>query len=102
MSKSLNILLPALGGTAIVLALAITMANRNYGGSKIEMLEDRLSTVETRAETADAKAKEQSVRADELAQKVQDVQAKAELVAAGATLGEPAPVSYTHLRAHET
>ena len=91
MSKSLNILLPALGGTAIVLALAITMANRNYGGSKIEMLEDRLSTVETRAETADAKAKEQSVRADELAQKVQDVQAKAELVAAGATLAEPAP-----------
>ena len=91
MSKSLNILLPALGGTAMVLALAVTMANRNYGGSKIEMLEDRLSTVEERAETAGAIASEQSLRADELAKKVRDVQAKAQRMASGGTLAEPAP-----------
>ena len=90
MSKSLNsILLPAVGGTAIVLAGAYGIANRDYKRTEIETLQDRLLAVESQASAASAEASAQQA----------DMQAKIEAVQAGAmaapkgSVAEPAPVA---------
>ena len=91
MSKSLShIFLPAFGGTALAAALAVTLANRDYGQSSIEMLESRIDQVEAHAATARDKAEAEATRAAELEQKIAEVQAAA--VKRVANLTAPAPV----------
>ncbi|MEM8732367.1 MAG: c-type cytochrome [Pseudomonadota bacterium] len=97
MSKSLShILVPALGGTALVLGLALMAANRDYGRDKIESLERRVEQVQTHATTAGAQAKAQAARAADLEQQIAEVQALAEeRLAAGVSLTAPAPATGT-------
>lgn len=53
MSKSLNqILLPALGGTALLLGLAYGFASRNYASSEIEFLEQRVAQLTSEKDAA--------------------------------------------------
>lgn len=92
MSKSPNILLPALGGAGIVLGGAFAIANVGYGEDKIALLQDRAVQLETNASAAAAQvadkaaaAKAEAARAAELAAQV------AQLQAAPASLTEPAP-----------
>ncbi len=95
MSKSLShVFLPVFGGTALVLAAAVAIANRNYGQSQIETLETRISQVEAHAVTAQDNAQAEASRAAELAAKVEEIQAAAaERVANGMNLTAPAPSS---------
>ena len=51
MSKFLNILLPALGGAAIVLGVAFGMASRNYQSQEVD-------AVLSKAEAAEQRTKE--------------------------------------------
>lgn len=101
MSKSPNILLPALGATGIVLGAAYGLSQKGYGADKIASLESRVEQVETRASSAAAKADEAAARADaeaaraaELQEQVALVQAKAEKAAVqgGTSLTTPAPI----------
>jgi len=100
MSKSPNILLPALGVTGIALGAAYGISQKNYGADKIATLETRLAQVETHAEgalaraaDAAAQAQAEAARAAELQEQVALVQAKAEkAVASGASLTEAAPI----------
>ncbi|MEO3415120.1 c-type cytochrome [Roseovarius sp. CAU 1744] len=93
MSKSLSqIFLPAAGGTALALAVAITAANRDYGQSKIDLLEDRIDQVETRATAASDRAKSEAERAAALASTIAEIQAAAkQRVRSGMNLTAPAP-----------
>ena len=52
MSKSPDFLIPALGGTALVIGLAYGFASRDYGADRIELLENRVSQVEAQATAA--------------------------------------------------
>ncbi|MEL7463321.1 MAG: c-type cytochrome [Pseudomonadota bacterium] len=87
MSKSLkDILLPVAGGTALVIALAVFAANRDYGQSKIESLQSQVATARAEVETVKA------TTASELEAKIAEVQAAAAArVASGANLTAPAP-----------
>jgi cytochrome c len=92
MSKSPNIFIPALGGTALALGLAYGLSSRDYGASRIESLEARVAQVETHAATASQKAQAEAERAAELEQRVAEVQAAAaERTASAADLTQPAP-----------
>ncbi|MDX1742896.1 MAG: c-type cytochrome [Ruegeria sp.] len=93
MSKSLShVFLPVFGGTALVLAVAVAVANRNYGQSQIETLEARIGQVEAHAAAAQENAQAEANRAAELTVKVEEIQAAAaERVASGANLTAPAP-----------
>ena len=92
MSKSPNILVPALGGTALLLGLAYGISSRDYGADQIETLETRVGQVEAHAAAANEKAAAEAARAAELEQKIADVQAEAATRAAmGINLTEPAP-----------
>ncbi|MEO0991852.1 MAG: c-type cytochrome [Pseudomonadota bacterium] len=91
MSKSLNILVPALSGTALVLGLAYGLASRDYGADKIETLENRVSQVEAHASDAAARAKLEADRAAELDAKIAEVQAAA--ASRAASLSAPAPTT---------
>ncbi|WP_281995316.1 c-type cytochrome [Ruegeria faecimaris] len=93
MLKSLShVFLPVFGGTALVLAVAVSFANRNYGHSKIEILETRIGQVEAHAAVAQENAEAESKRAAELEIKVEEIQAAAaERVANGANLTTTAP-----------
>ncbi|MEM9267791.1 MAG: MFS transporter, partial [Pseudomonadota bacterium] len=95
MSKSLShFLLPALGGTALLLSLAVVVANRDYGQSKIELLENRVDQVETQASEASQMASAEAERATELEAKIAEVQAAAaERAALGLDLTAPAPLA---------
>jgi len=95
MSKSLSqIFLPAAGGTALAAALAITIANRDYGNDKIASLEGRVAQVEANASTAMQKARDEAQRAAELQVEFEAVQAAAAATAAmGVDLTAPAPVA---------
>ena len=94
MSKSPNIFIPALSGTALVLGLAYGFSARNYGEDKISTLESRVEQVEARASAASDKASAESARAAELERKVAEVQAAAaERVASAAILTAPAPAA---------
>ncbi len=91
MSKSPNLLLPALGGTALVLGVAFGVMNRNYAADKIDTLETRVQQVSAQASTAAETAKAEAARASELEQQVAQIQAAATQRIAGGALAEPAP-----------
>ena len=93
MSKSLNLVLSLLSGTAIVLAGAFVVANWNYGQSKIDILEDRLGDMEVHAQSSNLEIVAKTARANELEEKVKAVQAKALALASTGTFSEPAPDS---------
>jgi cytochrome c len=92
MSKSPKILIPALGGTALVLGLAYGFSSRNYGEDKIVSLENRVKQVEAQVSAASAKANAEANRAAELEVQIAEVQAAAaERASLGAKLMAPAP-----------
>lgn len=92
MSKSPNLVLPALGGTALVLGLAYGISSRDYGSDKIAGLEERVQQVEAQVNSTSAKATSEAERAAELEVQIAELQAAAaERVASGASLTEPAP-----------
>lgn len=93
MSKSLShIYLPAFGGTALVLAIAVVVANRHYGQTAIETLETRLGQVEAHEASAREKATAEAARAADLELKIAEVQAAAaERAAFGVDMTQPAP-----------
>lgn len=94
MSKSLShIYLPAFGGTALVLAIALLVANRDYGQDRIELLESRIDQIEAHEASARENAKIEAARAAELELKIAEVQAvAAERVASSVNLTSPAPM----------
>ncbi len=92
MSKSPNILVPALSGTALLLGLAYGITARDYAADQIDSLERRFDTVSNRAATATQTAMAEASRADELQQQIAEIQAAAaEQLAAAANLTAPAP-----------
>ncbi|MEM6480941.1 MAG: c-type cytochrome, partial [Pseudomonadota bacterium] len=105
MSKSLNtIIVPALGGTALMLGLAYGLASRDYGGDRIDVLETRLAQLDAHASKAALIAKESEAiaataneRASQLETQVALVQAEAKKKATsvGNSLTEPAPIAAT-------
>lgn len=90
MSKSPNILVPALGGTALVLAATFGFMQRDYGARNIESLE--IQVEESRASAADAfaSARENDAEIDRLLAEHEELQA---IAASGGALTQPAPVS---------
>lgn len=91
MSKSPNLLFPALGVSALVLGVAFAIASRDYGASKIEGLQTRVGQVEAQASAASDKAALEAARADDLQAKIAQVQAEAQARLSSADLTEPAP-----------
>ncbi len=93
MSKSLNFLLPGLGGAGLACGLAVASMYHNSGEARIALLEERLAQVEGHETSARKLAKEEAARATSLEAKVQEVQAAAaERIATGVNLTAPAPV----------
>ena len=74
MSKPPNILIPALGGTALALGLAYGFASRDYGADKFASLETRVEQVQATASAASAQAQAEAERAKELELKIAEVQ----------------------------
>ncbi|WP_415404395.1 c-type cytochrome [Tateyamaria sp. SN3-11] len=91
MSKSPNFLIPALGGTALVLGVAFGVMNRDYASDKIEVLETRVDQVSAQASTAADKANAEAARAAELELKVAEIQAAAAARVTSGSVAEPAP-----------
>ncbi|WP_299671838.1 c-type cytochrome [uncultured Roseobacter sp.] len=91
MSKSPNILWPALGGTALVLGAAFGLMNRDYAGDRIEALETRVEAVSAQASSAAEQAEAEAARAAALEQQVAEVQAAASVMAKGGSVTAPAP-----------
>jgi cytochrome c len=91
MSKSPNFLLPALGGTGIILGTAIGVASYNYGTDRIALLESRVAQVEANASEAAAKAGEAQALAEAEAQRAMDLEAQLASMPAGGTVSAPAP-----------
>ncbi|MEL7254948.1 MAG: c-type cytochrome [Pseudomonadota bacterium] len=85
MSKSLNtVYLPIFGGVAVMLSLALFIANRDYGQTRIESLETQVATTSERA-AAEAE------RAADLDAKIAEVQEAA--LTRVADLSTPAPMA---------
>ena len=93
MSKSPNILLPTIGGIALVGGIAVASMHRNSGEAEISLLRDRIEQVETHASTAKEKATAEAARAAELELKIAEVQAAA--ATRVASLTAPAPENET-------
>ncbi|KAJ56689.1 MFS transporter [Actibacterium mucosum KCTC 23349] len=93
MSKPLSqIFLPAIGGTALMLAVAVVVAERNYGDNQIATLERQVVQVSERAEKARATGQAEAARVGELEAEIAEIQAAAALrVATGSNLTAPAP-----------
>ncbi|WP_300055065.1 c-type cytochrome [uncultured Roseobacter sp.] len=91
MSKSPNILWPALGGTALVLGAAFGLMNRDYAGDRIEALETRVEAVSAQASSAAEQAEAEAARAAALELQVAEVQAAASVMAKGGSVTAPAP-----------
>ncbi len=93
MSKSLNqIYLPAFGGIALMAAIAVTIANRDFARSEIDTLESRVDQVAAHEAAARAAAQAADKRATELEAKIAEVQEAAAARAAMPTnLTAPAP-----------
>lgn len=90
MSKSHNLFVPAIGGTALLLGLAYGVSSRNYGTETISSLEARMQQIEANAELANAKAQAAAAQAAQLLQEREDL---ARVAANAATsLSAPAPV----------
>ncbi|MEL6427050.1 MAG: c-type cytochrome [Pseudomonadota bacterium] len=94
MSKSLShLFLPVFGGTALIFAVAISFANRDYRQGRIAALETRIDQVEAHEATARQVAEAEAVRAADLELKIAEVQAAASARVAGtADLTTPAPL----------
>ena len=90
MSKSLNLVAPALGGTALVLGLAYGIANRGYGDDTIASLETQVAQSQAAVERARADAEAASAQAAEITAERDNLQVAA---ASGSDLTEPAPVA---------
>ena len=89
MSKSPNLLVPALGGAALVLGLAYGISSREYGAETINSLQARVEQVEANAALASANAQQGAAEVDRLQSELEAVQ----LTAGTATdLTAPAPV----------
>lgn len=95
MSKSLShIFLPAFGGTALVLAVALVVANRDYGQNQIATLENRIDQVEAHEASAREEASSKAALAADLELKIKEVQEAAQArVSGGVNLTAPAPVA---------
>lgn len=94
MSKSPNLIIPALGGTALVLGLAYGLSSRDYAADRIEQLETRIQQVEGHASSANEKLSMEAERATQLELQIAEVQAAAaERLASGSNLTAPAPVT---------
>ncbi|QJF52342.1 c-type cytochrome [Roseobacter ponti] len=99
MSKSPEILLPALGVTGIVLGAVAVFSARNYENAEVAVLQGRIAQIETRiddaasaAATAEEHAGAETARAAALEAKVSEIQAAAaERGAGGLSLTAPAP-----------
>ncbi|NNE51562.1 MAG: c-type cytochrome [Sulfitobacter sp.] len=92
MSKSLNFLLPTVGGIALLGGIAIASMHRNSGEAQIALLRDRVAEVEAHAKNAGEKVKMAASRAEELQAEIAEVQAAAqERMAQTAVLTAPAP-----------
>ncbi|MEW9918974.1 c-type cytochrome [Marimonas sp. MJW-29] len=91
MSKSLNYLIPTVGGIALVGGLAVASMHRNSGESEIASLKQRIDQVEGHASAAAEKAAAEAARAAELQAQIAEVQAAAETRMASADLTAPAP-----------
>ena len=93
MSKSPNLILPAVGGVALVAGLAYGISSRQYGAGQIESLEGRVEYTQTLAATAQDKAAAEADRAATLEAQIAEVQAAAaERAASNMDLTAPAPV----------
>jgi cytochrome c len=90
MSKSPNYLVPALGGTALVLAVTYGFTSRDYGDSVIESLEMRVAASQESASDAFAKARDSEAEIVRLLAEREELQA---IAADGGGLTAPAPVS---------
>lgn len=90
MSKSPNIFIPALAGTAAMLGVAFAVTSRDYGADKIDALETRMGQVEAQASAASEKAGVEAQRAAELELKIADLQATASQRVANLTAPAPA------------
>jgi cytochrome c len=90
MSKSLNILVPALGGTALILAVTYGLMSRDYGERAIEGLEMQVAASQESASDAFAKARESDAEIELLLAEREELQA---IAASGGGLTEPAPAS---------
>lgn len=93
MSKSLSqIVLPVAGGTALVLSVALVVANLDYGQNKISSLERRVEQASLQVEDAAGKAREEAAVVAELKAKIAEIQTAAmDRQAAGSDLTEYAP-----------
>lgn len=88
MSKSLNILVPALSGTALLLGVAYGVTSRDYGAMTIESLELRAAKSEQTAAQAQASAEAAEAEIQRLLGERDELRA---LAAAGGGLTTPAP-----------
>lgn len=77
MSKSLNFLIPTVGGIALVGGLAVASMHRNSGESEIAALQQRIDQVQGHATAASEKAQAAAARAAELEAKVAEAEAEA-------------------------
>jgi len=90
MSKSPNIVVPALGGTALILAVTYGLMSRDYGERAIESLEMQVAASQESAAGAIAKARESDAEIELLLAEREELQA---IAASGGGLTEPAPAS---------
>lgn len=94
MSKSLNLFIPAIGGTALVLGLAYGFSSRQYVASKTESYESRIVQAQAEASQANAAAAAAADRATALEQKIAEVKtAAAARPATGSSQSAPAPTA---------
>lgn len=90
MSKSLNLFLPALGGTALLLGGAYGFMSRDYGAKTIESLEIRVEQSTASAASAVESARAAEAEIERLAAERDELQV---IAAAGGGLTQPAPVA---------
>lgn len=90
MSKSLNLFVPALGGTALALGVAYGVTSRDYGAQAIESLEIQVEQARASAESAVAQAKANDAEIDRLMAEREELQA---IAASGGGLTQPVPAS---------
>jgi len=90
MSKSPNILIPALSGTALVLGVTYGVMSRDYASDEIAALETQVEQSSSTAADAVANAREADAQIELLLAERNELQA---LAAAGGGLTEPAPVA---------
>ncbi|AKS45878.1 sulfur dehydrogenase subunit SoxD [Octadecabacter temperatus] len=90
MSKSLNLFLPAIGGTALMLGGAYGFTSRDYAEQKIESLEIQVEQSTASAADAVANARAAEAEIEVLAAERDELQV---IAAAGGGLTQPAPVA---------